>query len=94
MKISKQLATDIMYGDTNPDEIEIIWTELVDTTRWGTLHNVIFRIVEDDRHYRLTYETGSGDSDYTSADTDWGEMVEVVEVEQKPVTTYVWEKVG
>lgn len=66
--------------EPNPDlGIEEIQTKTVDTTRWGTIHELIFKW--EDKYYSVRYETVPENGIQL-----YGNTIECTEVEPKQVT--------
>lgn len=79
------------WADDSP---EILHREQVDSRRWVSVHELIFRAPDDGKTYQVHYEQGLTES---QDDTDpWnGDLrVKGVEVEQVPVTVMQWKPVA
>lgn len=91
MKFSKDFLQQLAWED-HDDNVEIISTELVDTTRWSLVYYQIFKI--DGKFYETSYRTGATESQderpYEYED-DEIECPEVVPVE-KTITVYETKK--
>lgn len=67
--------------------------EQIDTRRWVSLHELVFRAPDDGKAWRVSFERGLTEhQDYTDP---WAgrTVVEAVEVEQVPVTVQHWQPI-
>lgn len=77
---------DLPWGN---DDIEVLHDEQVDSLRWESVNEVVFRAPDDSRAYMVTYFQGlteSVDSDLWN----WADRIEAVEVEEVEVKTTKW----
>ncbi|MFE3169300.1 hypothetical protein [Streptomyces sp. NPDC059224] len=89
----EQLEAWDLPGAWADDAPEILHREQVDTRRWVSVNELIFRAPDDGKAYRVYYDEGLTEN---QEDTDpWNDDREVkgAEVEQRPKTTMVWEDV-
>lgn len=56
LELTKDEARDIIWQD-NEDGVELIVDDLIDTTRWSEVHNVVIK--KDGRFYQDTYSVGA-----------------------------------
>lgn len=87
---SKETLQELSYnrpGDVH-DGLLLVAKDLFDTTRWGTLHRMIFEGA-DALYYEFIYELPSGDDGYSTwdayEDDDEIEVHEVTPVERTVV---------
>lgn len=66
--------------------------EQIDTLRWISVHELVFRAPDDGKAYRVTYEEGLTENQETRP---WGYQNEVTAIEVRPheVTTIQWRTV-
>lgn len=83
MKVSVEEARNVVWGDTS--EWRTIKTEVVDTTRWSTIHEGIFEHIQSGKFYDVSWSVGSTEMqderpfEYNTKDIDF------IEVEEKEV---------
>ena len=56
LELTKDEARDIIWGD-GPDDIELVVDDLIDTTRWSEVHNMVIK--KDGRFYQDEYSVGA-----------------------------------
>lgn len=86
MKFSKEDLQDLARGD-HRDEFEVIKDEIVDTSRWSNIYEMIFKY--DDRFYQTSYSVGATECqderpyEYESDEIECDEVipVEVTKIE-------------
>lgn len=77
-----------------PDDLEVpgLATELhrehIDSRRWVSVHQLIFRAPDDGKAYRVTYQRGL--TEHQECDTWFDDEIEAVEMEQREVTVTKW----
>jgi hypothetical protein len=74
------------------DGVEILHDEQVDSLRWESVNEVVFRAPDDGVTYMVTYQQGlteSVDSDLWN----WEDSIKAVEVEEVQVMTTEWKPV-
>ncbi|MFJ4649501.1 hypothetical protein ACIP6Q_39205 [Streptomyces bobili] len=89
----EQLEAWDLPGAWAEDAPEILHREQVDTRRWVSVNELVFRAPDDGKAYRVYYDQGLTES---QEDTDpWNDDREVkgTEVEQRAKTTMVWKDV-
>lgn len=89
----EQLEAWDLPGAWADDAPEILHREQVDTRRWVSVNELIFRAPDDGKAYRVYYDQGLTES---QEDTDpWNDDREIkgTEVEQRAKTTMVWEDI-
>jgi hypothetical protein len=64
--------------------------EQVDTRRWVSVHELIFRAPDDGKAYRVHYEQGLTEIQEDTDPWDYTREVEAVEVEQRQTTVTEW----
>lgn len=90
---SEQLNAWDLPGAWADDAPEILHREQVDTRRWVSVNELIFRAPDDGKAYRVYYDEGLTE---VQEDTDpWNDDREVkgTEVEQRAKTVTTWEPV-
>jgi hypothetical protein len=70
--------------------------EQIDTRRWLSVHELIFRAPDDGKAYRVTYDRGLTENQWCSPFEYRGNTIEAVEVEQRTRTVEIteWHAVG
>lgn len=86
MKILKEEAIQIVQEDHF--DWELIEEEMVDQRRWVTVFEGIFLHKPSGKHYSVSYERGSTESQ--ESEYFYGKEIEFQEVEQKEVMKKVW----
>lgn len=67
--------------------------EQVDTHRWSSVHELVFRAPDDGKAYRVTYQRPL--TEHQECDRWFGDdEITATEVEQQPVTVMRWRPVG
>lgn len=88
MKFKKEFLQGLAGDDYDSDTVEIIYTDITDTSRWSIIYESVFKF--DGKFYRTYYSVGATESqderpyDY---DDDEIECLEVFPVE-KTITVY------
>lgn len=78
MKIPKEDAVNIAWGDP-PEDIQVIQSELIDTTRWSQIHELVIK--KDDKYYSKRYSIGATEYQDEGPFDNEGPFVEFNEVE-------------
>lgn len=89
----EQLDAWDLPGAWADDSPEILHREQVETRRWVSVNELIFRAPDDGKTYQVFYEEGLTE---TQEDTDpWNgdREVKATEVMQQPVTVMQWQPV-
>lgn len=89
----EQLEAWDLPGAWADDAPEILHREQVDTRRWVSVNELIFRAPDDGKAYRLYYDQGLTE---VQEDTDpWNDDAEIkaTQVEQRAKTVMTWEPV-
>ena len=87
-EFERQVRQDIAQQDT--DDYEIITTEIVDTTRWSTVHEMVFQDLATGKCYRSYFNRGATEmQDECPYEFD-KKIIKCVEVVEKEVTSKQW----
>jgi hypothetical protein len=86
-----QLDALDLPGAWADDAPEILHREQVDSRRWVSVHELIFRAPDDGKAYRVQYEQGLTESQDGTDPWNGDRTVEAVEVEQRTRTVEVTE---
>lgn len=86
MKIPKEEAERIVGHDH--EDWKFVEEEIVDQRRWVTVFDGVFLHKPSGKHYSVSYEKGSTESQET--EYFYGDEIEFQEVELKEVITKVW----
>jgi hypothetical protein len=62
----------------------------VDTRRWVSVHELVFRAPDDGKTYRVRYEQGLTDNQDDHDPWDYKKAIKATEVELRPVTVERW----
>lgn len=79
----KEVMLELLWGDEYMDEdfhLVTVKNELVETSRWSTHHELIFRDVNEDRFYFVDYSKGATETQDESPFDYEPENIEVDEV--------------
>jgi hypothetical protein len=87
----EQLDALDLPGAWADDAPEILHREQVDSRRWVSVHELIFRAPDDGKAYRVHYEQGLTESQDDTDPWNGDRTVEAVEVEQRTRTVEVTE---
>jgi hypothetical protein len=87
---------DELPGPTGP-EVEGLAYELhqqqIDTRRWVSVHELVFRAPDDGKAYRVSFERGLTEEQDDTDPWNGSAMIEATEVELVPVTVQRWQPV-
>ncbi|MFE0877294.1 hypothetical protein ACFW4X_20965 [Streptomyces smyrnaeus] len=86
------LATETTAADFPEAAVEL-HREQVDTRRWVSVHELVFRAPDDGKAYRVTYEQGLTEHQDDTDAWDYARTVEAVEVEQYERSVPAWRPV-
>jgi hypothetical protein len=76
-----------------PEAAVELHREQVDTRRWVSVHELIFRAPDDGKAYRVTYEQGLTEHQDDHDQWNYRDHVVAEEVEPRPVTVTQWHSV-
>lgn len=65
-------------------------TEQIDTRRWVSVHEVVFRAPDDGKSYRVRYEQGLTEHQDGLDPWNYQTQIKAEEVELRPVTVQRW----
>lgn len=78
-------------GSANPDGYAVeLHQEQIDTRRWVSVHELVFRAPDDGKAYRVTYEQGLTEHQDDCGPWNYETAIKAVEVEQRPLTVQRW----
>lgn len=89
----EQLDAWDLPGAWADDAPEILHRKQVDSRRWVSVHELIFRAPDDGRTYRLLYEEGLTEQQEDTDPWNGDDEIEGIEVEQRAVTVMRWKRV-
>ena len=89
MKFKNQFMVDMLWGDN--DETGVIKDDIVDTSRWSEIHDVIFSY--KNKYYQSNYSIGLTEQQEESPYEFDGEEIECAEVHQVEKMVKVWETI-
>lgn len=89
----EQLDAWDLPGAWADDSPEILHREQVDSRRWVSVHELVFRAPDDGKTYAVTYEQGLTESQDDTDPWNYDDEIKGVEVEQRPVTVVQWQPV-
>lgn len=78
------------WADDAPD---ILHREQVDSLRWVSVHELVFRAPDDGKTYRVSYEEGLTEDQEDTDPWNYEEIITATEVESVEVTTAEWREV-
>ncbi|WP_405620300.1 hypothetical protein [Streptomyces sp. NBC_00076] len=90
----EQLDEWDLPGAWADDAPEILHREQVDSKRWASVHELVFRAPDDGKAWRVYYERGLTEHQDDHDPWDYDRTVEADEVERVEVTTTEWRKVA
>lgn len=99
MKVSSDVAKellDLMVGGNTkewadgdneqfPFNFEMVQSELVDTSRWSNIHEVVYKDLDSGKFYSSTYSVGATERQDESPYENDGDEIEFTEVVPKEV---------
>jgi hypothetical protein len=89
----EQLEEWDLPGGWADDAPEILHREQVDSRRWVSVNELVFRAPDDGKAYRLYYERGLTESQDGTDPWDYEDVISADEVELVEVTTTEWRAV-
>ncbi|MCK5613180.1 hypothetical protein KAR91_65515 [Candidatus Pacearchaeota archaeon] len=85
---TKSEMQDMVGGES--DDLMEIESSIIDTTRWATVHSIVFKDVRTGRYYESYFNRGATEMQDESPYEYDNDIIEVQEVVQKEVTTTKW----
>ena len=99
MKVSSDVAKELLdlqvggntkewgYGDNEefPVNFEMVQSELVDTSRWSNIHEVVYKDLDSGKFYSSTYSVGATECQDERPYENDGDEIEFTEVVPKEV---------
>lgn len=100
IKVSQQVAQELLdlykIGNTTenwedfPVKFKLVSTELIDTSRWSLIHEVVYEDLSTGKFYASTYSTGATECQ-DETPYEYEKEVEMTEVFKKEKTIIVYE---
>lgn len=76
--------------DTSNGYAAELGREQIDTRRWVSVHELVFRAPDDGKAYRVTYEQGLTEHQDGLDPWDYEETIKAEEMELRPITIRRW----
>lgn len=89
MKFTKEFLQGLAWDDYDEEEVKIVQSELIDTTRWSLVYEMVFK--KDGKYYKTSYSTGATESQDESPYEYEDDEIECREVFPKEKTIIVYE---
>jgi hypothetical protein len=100
MKVSNEVAVELLelykLGQTTEDwetdeepfplKFKLVHTDLIDTSRWSNIHEVVYQDLNTSKYWHSTYSVGATECQDESAYENDGDEIEFTEVVPKEVT--------
>lgn len=80
-------------ADTESGYAAELHCEQVDTRRWVSVHELVFRAPDDGKAYRVYYEQGLTENQDDHDPWNYEKTIKAEEVELRPVTVQRWSSV-
>lgn len=77
----KDTLQDLAWEDYNPDEFQIISDEIVDTSRWSTIYEMVFMEKGTGKYYQTSYSRGATECQDESPYEYEPDQIKLTEVE-------------
>ncbi|MFF3312505.1 hypothetical protein [Streptomyces sp. NPDC002952] len=90
----EQLEEWDLPGAWADDAPEVLHREQIDTRRWASVNELVFRAPDDGKTYRVYYDEGLTEMQDDTDPWDYEAVVDAEEVERVEVTTFEWRKVA
>jgi hypothetical protein len=88
MLFKKEFLKDLAHDDYDKNEVEVIYTDLIDSNRWSLVYEQIFLF--NDKYYRTVYQVGATEQqDERPYEYDL-EEIECEEVVPKEITKIIY----
>jgi hypothetical protein len=81
---------EIWTATDKSNSAEHVHEEQVDSRRWVSVHELVFRAPDDGLTYRVHYEQGLTESQDDTDPWNGADEIEATEVEQRPVVVQQW----
>lgn len=88
MLFKKEFLRDLARDDYDEDEVKVIYTALIDTSRWSEIYEQVFLFNE--KYYRTSYSTGATEQQDESPYEYDPEEIECEEVVPKEVVKTIY----
>ena len=79
--------------DGASEPLQEVWYELVDTSRWSNIYELVFKDVESGLYYQTTYSVGATECQDESPFEYDPDEIECSQVEQVEKVVKVWQDV-
>jgi hypothetical protein len=107
MKITNDVALELLelykIGHTTenwetdeepwPLKFKLVHKDLIDTSRWSNIHEVVYEDLDTGKFYRSVYSVGATECQDERAYENDGDMIELTEVVPVKTVTIVYEEV-
>ncbi|MGW0626470.1 hypothetical protein [Streptomyces sp. NPDC002758] len=90
----EQLEAWDLPGAWADDSPEILHREQVDSRRWVSVNELVFRAPDDGLAYRVFYDQGLTEHQDGTDPWNYDKEIKATEVEQRPVVTQQWQPVN
>jgi hypothetical protein len=86
LEITREEAEGLAYGDYDNTKYQIIKNDIVDTSRWSGIYELVIKVLETGKYYISSYSKGLTESQDESP-YEYGEVLfeEVEPVEQMTI---------
>lgn len=91
MKFSKEELQELAWEDFDSDRFEVIYQEIIDTSRWSIRYSMIFKF--EDKFFSTAYSVGATESQDERPYEYEGDLIECIEVEPYEVTVTKYREV-
>jgi hypothetical protein len=81
---------DIWTATDKANAAERLHEEQIDTRRWVSVHELVFRAPDDGKTYSVTYEQGLTEAQDDTDPWNFDSEIKATEVEERPVVTQRW----
>ena len=87
LNLTREQAVDLLDGDS--EEFKIIKDEIVDTSRWSNIYEIIIQRISDGKYFKDSYSVGATES---QDESPWEyDEPDFTEVFKKEVVTFIYE---
>lgn len=103
MKLSKEIMQELVgvlyeagkttetWDDTYPVKFKLVYNDLIDTSRWSNIHEVVFEDLTTGKFWRSTYSVGATECQDERPYEYEGDEIELKQVFKKEKTITVYE---
>ena len=87
LNLTREQAVDLLDGDS--EEFKIIKDEIVDTSRWSNIYEIIIQRISDGKYFKDSYSVGATEQ---QDESPWEyDKPDFTEVFKKEVVTFIYE---